>query len=279
MQLRMQLAPMKKNELSATDYFNRVKNLADNLAAAGAPLREDEIVAYILTRLLGEYDSLVTFVTTRAEPMSLSEVYTNLLSFEARLCEPQCPPPPCHGHTMGANYASRGGHHTGRSGGRSSGHFGGHTGGRSGGRNNNTRDRNITSDHPRCQICGRQNHLAPQCWYQYDDGNQMDEKPSAALAVAPSYSIDANWYSNTGATDHIASDLKCLAVCEKYHGKDQIQTAGGPGMSIQHVSHSLSVHRFTCDNHVFFEFHPFHFLIKDATTRIPFLHGRCVGGL
>jgi hypothetical protein len=94
MQLRMQLAPMKKNELSATDYFNRVKNLADNLAAAGAPLREDEIVAYILTRLLGEYDSLVTFVMTRAEPMSLSEVYTNLLSFEARLCEPQCPPSP-----------------------------------------------------------------------------------------------------------------------------------------------------------------------------------------
>jgi hypothetical protein len=94
MQLRMQLAPMKKNELSATDYFNWVKNLADNLAAAGAPLREDEIVAYILTRLLGEYDSLVTFVTTRAEPMSLSEVYTNLLSFEARLCEPQCPPLP-----------------------------------------------------------------------------------------------------------------------------------------------------------------------------------------
>jgi hypothetical protein len=39
------------------------------------------------------------------------------------------------------------------------------------------------------------------------------------------------------------------------------------------------VHRFTRDNCVFFEFHPYHFLVKDSTTRIPLLHCRCVGGL
>jgi hypothetical protein len=69
MQLRMQLATLKKQDLSATDYFNRVKNLADNLTAIGAPLRDDEVVAYILTGLPEEYDSLVTSVTTQAEPM------------------------------------------------------------------------------------------------------------------------------------------------------------------------------------------------------------------
>jgi hypothetical protein len=103
--------------------------------------------------------------------------------------------------------------------------------------------------------------------------------------------------------DHIISDLECLAVREKYHSKDQIQTVGGSGMSIHNVGHSLlhtpvhalhlriilhapqankhilSVQQFTRDNHVFFEFNPFHFLIKDSTTRIPLLHGRCVGGL
>jgi hypothetical protein len=43
--------------------------------------------------------------------------------------------------------------------------------------------------------------------------------------------------------------------------------------------HMLYVHRFTRDNHVFFEFHPYHFLVKDSTTTIPLLRGRCVGGL
>jgi hypothetical protein len=43
--------------------------------------------------------------------------------------------------------------------------------------------------------------------------------------------------------------------------------------------HLLSVHRFTHDNHIFFEFHPFHFLVKDSTTKIPLLCGRCVDEL
>jgi hypothetical protein len=41
----------------------------------------------------------------------------------------------------------------------------------------------------------------------------------------------------------------------------------------------LSVHRFTLDNHVFIEFHPFFFLIKDQETRRVLFRGPCHGGL
>jgi hypothetical protein len=41
----------------------------------------------------------------------------------------------------------------------------------------------------------------------------------------------------------------------------------------------LSVHRFTLDNHVFTEFHPFFFLIKDQATRRILFRGPCYGGL
>jgi hypothetical protein len=125
----------------------------------------------------------------------------------------------------------------------------------------------------------------------------------AALAAAPSYSVDANWYFDTGAMDHINSDLERLAVRDKYHGKERIQTTGGSGISIQDVGHCLlgtpfsdlhlhnilhapqankhllSMHRFTRDNRVFLEFHPYNFLVKDSTTRIPLLRSRHVGGL
>jgi histone deacetylase 1/2 len=41
----------------------------------------------------------------------------------------------------------------------------------------------------------------------------------------------------------------------------------------------LSTHRFTLDNHVYIEFHPFFFLIKDQATRRILFRGPCHGGL
>jgi hypothetical protein len=90
---------------------------------------------------------------------------------------------------------------------------------------------------------------------------------------------------------------------DSYHGNDRVNTANGQGMEISLVGTSivhnpvqnfylrdilhvptatrnlLSVHRFTLDNRVFIEFHPFFFLIKDQVTRQIIQRGCCVGGL
>jgi histone deacetylase 1/2 len=90
---------------------------------------------------------------------------------------------------------------------------------------------------------------------------------------------------------------------ERYGGKDKIQTANGSGMQIHHVGQStihnssrplqlrdvlhvpsvtrnlLSVPRFTRDNNVFFEFHPWYFFVKDRATREILLRGGVHGGL
>lgn len=110
-------------------------------------------------------------------------------------------------------------------------------------------------------------------------------------------------YTNTGATDHITSELNKLAMREKYSGNEQIHTASGSGMSISHVGHSVlhtpdrnlilkdvlhvpsakknlvSVHRFTADNNAYLEFHPNFFLVKDMDTKKTILRGRRSGGL
>jgi hypothetical protein len=52
--------------------------------------------------------------------------------------------------------------------------------------------------------------------------------------------------------------------------------------NIIHVSASknlLSVHRLALDNHVFLEFHPIFFLIKDLVTRRTLFKGSYHGGL
>jgi histone deacetylase 1/2 len=49
---------------------------------------------------------------------------------------------------------------------------------------------------------------------------------------------------------------------------------------VPHTTKNLvSIHRFTRDNHVFVEFHPFYFYVKDQATRRVLLKGRCIRGL
>jgi hypothetical protein len=53
------------------------------------------------------------------------------------------------------------------------------------------------------------------------------------------YNIDTNWYTDSGSTDHITSELNKLSMREKYYGNDQIHTASGAGMDIKHIGHSI----------------------------------------
>ncbi len=76
---------MQKKDLSIVDYFQRIKGLADTLAAIGQPLQEYETVSYILAGLNSDFDPLVTSITTRPEPINLTDLYGYLLSYELRL--------------------------------------------------------------------------------------------------------------------------------------------------------------------------------------------------
>lgn len=53
-----------------------------------------------------------------------------------------------------------------------------------------------------------------------------------------SYGVDTNWYMDMGATDHIAGELDRLTVHDHYNGGDQVHTASGSGMKIDHIGHS-----------------------------------------
>jgi histone deacetylase 1/2 len=114
----------------------------------------------------------------------------------------------------------------------------------------------------------------------------------------PSYPIDIPWYMDSGATDHLISQMHKLNAQEKYQGSDKVHTANGAGMHISHIGQAsvpthtskqlrltnilhvpsvtrdlLSVHKFTWDNNVFCEFHPFDLFVKDRDTRDVLLRG------
>jgi hypothetical protein len=121
--------------------------------------------------------------------------------------------------------------------------------------------------------------------------------------VSHGYGADSTWYTDTGATDHITSELDKLVIHDKYNGSDLIRTASGVGMNINRIGKAIvstpncnlhlnnvlhvpsakknlvSVHRLAVDNHAFLEFHPDFFLVKDQATKKTLLEGKCRGGL
>lgn len=135
--LRIALTTTKKGNMSASDYFAKMKGFANDMAAAGRPLDDNELVEYILTGLNGEFESLVSALIARVEPVSVEELFSQLLTFETRMDL-------LHGgdHSL-ANWAGRGGRagNQGRGTGRGGRNWGSSASGRgrgNGNSNNNT---------------------------------------------------------------------------------------------------------------------------------------------
>jgi hypothetical protein len=62
----------KNNHFSVSDYYFKMCHYADDLAVSGTPLRDDELVAYLLTGLDEEYNLVFTSVVARSDPIIMS---------------------------------------------------------------------------------------------------------------------------------------------------------------------------------------------------------------
>jgi hypothetical protein len=82
--LRIQLAKGSKGNLTVAAYFAKMTGFADELAAAGKPLAEYEVVSYILARLESDYNSLVAAIDAQKEEIALDDLYARLSNYDAR---------------------------------------------------------------------------------------------------------------------------------------------------------------------------------------------------
>jgi histone deacetylase 1/2 len=216
------------------------------------------------------------------------------------------------GAQLSANAATKGNRNGGGSSNTSRGRGGGGRGGfgRGGGGRGRGGNSGGGNGHGRnfqpgvfCQICTKEGHPTHRCYKRYDSNYNPPQQKSASSATSSSYGVDTNWYMDSGATDHITGELERLTTRNKYHGGDNVHAADGAGMEIAHIGHSTvlspsrvfhlnnvlhvpqahkslcSVNQLAKDNHVYLEFHPDHFLIKEQGTRRTLHKGRCRGGL
>ena len=164
---RMALATASKGSSTIAKYVTKMKALSDDMASAGKKLEDDEMVSYILTGLASDRDfnSVVTAVTTRVEPITVTDLYTQLTSHEQRV--------EIRNNAEGSNNPSvnmvaKGGNRgnnsqRGRGGGGRGGYgCGFQRGGRGGGRNPNF----LSGVH--CQLCNKEGHVVATCRKRFD---------------------------------------------------------------------------------------------------------------
>lgn len=332
--LHCELRALRKGSQTMRQYIDRARDLVDSLAAADTTVTDKEFRHCLLAGLDSTYDAIVTSLTTTMSSLSVEDFLTFLLTFELRIDQQT----KLSNSQPVANLAAQNrqsSYHSFSSSGSSSAPNSQSSCFRSTGNNRNqshhgpgssqpARFQNqrgpaspdnqrgpITSDSssPRCQLCGRKNHEAQDCWNRYDKSFRPPRRqppssaPRAYAAYGPGFSSSPSWTPDSGATDHITNDFSRLQFPTEYTGPNQIQMGNGSSIPISNVGSSilgtpnrklqlrnvlftpkishnlLSVSRFTTDNNVLFEFHPNFCLVKDRCTGKVLLRGIRKGGV
>jgi hypothetical protein len=76
------LTTTKKNQLSVSDYYAKMSHFDNELAASDNPLHDDELFAYLLASLDKDFNLVFTAMVARVDPITLSGLYAQFLSFE-----------------------------------------------------------------------------------------------------------------------------------------------------------------------------------------------------
>ncbi|KAL9453591.1 hypothetical protein AB3S75_009240 [Citrus x aurantiifolia] len=85
--LRYLMNSTRKDDLKINEYFIKMKNIADNMVAAGSALSSDDLILHVLSGLGPDYNVVATYITGQisGDKMNLNEAYAMLLTQEARI--------------------------------------------------------------------------------------------------------------------------------------------------------------------------------------------------
>ncbi|PKU77483.1 Retrovirus-related Pol polyprotein from transposon TNT 1-94 [Dendrobium catenatum] len=302
LQLKNELHQLQLGDKTMFQYLTEIKTKVDAIAAAGSSIDTEDIILYTLNGLPGTYQSFKAVIRNQLQPISLDDFYALLCSEELHITsdhsrEQSLTPATDSNYALTATRGTsrgrasfyRGRQNYGRGDGRADGR-----GGRSApGRSNSTRGGRRPRAAVECQICGKPGHSAIHCWYRNDSSYNT---PPQAYVATDSHQ-NADWFLDSGATEHLTANPTQLQNIQPYNGNSQVQVGNGQQLSIAHtgqgllptpsrklqlsnilhvphLSHNLlSIHKLTNDNSCFVLLDANGFAIKDSRTNKLLLHG------
>uniref|UniRef100_A0A803P1W3 Integrase catalytic domain-containing protein n=1 Tax=Cannabis sativa TaxID=3483 RepID=A0A803P1W3_CANSA len=251
LRIKSQLSIIQKGNLSITDYYDKVKLLADSLSSGGHPLDDSDLIMHMLNGLGPEYDPVVVHVTSLVDILSLESIQSMLLTHESRL-ERHYTINDSSSKIM-ANLTVHNSHsNSGPSyrsyAGQGCGNF---TSNRSQGRSYGRGNQSIPC--LLCQVCHKSGHTRAVCHYRFDKkfitpkinetraylaeiDDQEDPQAYSSSAIQE-FADDHDWYADTRATNHIAQGVEYLESKNPYSGSDTLAIGIGKRLPISHIGH------------------------------------------
>jgi hypothetical protein len=168
--------------------------------------------------------------------------------------------------------------------------------------------RPIFSSAPRvpCQICGKLNHIALDCFHRMDYAFQGRQPPSSLQAMVsqslPAYE-DQEWYADSAANAHITHDLENLHIQQPFQNNETVGVGNGAAFAIantgsttlisppnkfqlhnvlhcpQAAANLVSIQRFCLDNAYYFILTATNYYIIDLQTQTLLLEGKSENGM
>jgi hypothetical protein len=304
MHLKDKLALITRGTQSISEYLQTIKSAADELALAGVPQSNDDLLLYSLRGLGSEYKEIVAAIRARDSPISFEELHDKLLEQEVYLKREASQSEPSHITANATRTYSQPKPSNNRR--NEKNHFSQNRG--------PPHQRNQffqgSSPHPDprsnfkrpppnqhnpnpivCQYCGKRGHTARTCY-------QIHPPAPMANHTSIQQSPHSNWLVDSAASHHVTTDLNALSMPQDYAGSDDIVIGDGTGLEITHTGSTtlptpstpftlsnvlcvpsmqnnlISVSKFCKTNKVSVEFFPAFFVVKDLRTGAPRLRGQ-----
>jgi len=309
--LKRQLQTLQQGNKSCSDHLLTAKHLSGQLSAVAKPVDNEDLISYIVGGLNPIFTTFITSLSfaTRDQPISFDAFQAELLNYE-QLLEAQNKSQsseitqvafftPKHKPTnKKPRFPTQKNHHHARS-------------------NPNPifsapdskpQSTRVPKQFPSCQICGKTNHQALDCYHRMDFSYQGRHPPAQLAAMAAhtqeEQGFEQPWYLDSGANNHITSELQNLTLHQQpYHGNDKVTVGNGGGLHITNTGSSmlatpesqflltnilhcpsassnlLSIQRFCFDNNCYFILTATHFFGKDLQTKEILLQGPSKAGL
>ncbi|KAF9677648.1 hypothetical protein SADUNF_Sadunf08G0129400 [Salix dunnii] len=303
--LKRQLQTIVQGNRSCSSFFEDAKQLADNLAAAGQPVNDQDFITFLLGGLRATYTPFITSYNfaCREKELSLDEFQSELLSFETLVETPIL--------MQNQNFAFAAKHTTYPK--RKptgpvprSNQFVVSAQPRGPSKNQFNTDRGAPHERPKCQICEKHNHSALDCFQRFNFSFQGRRPPSELAAMAAESNntfAQQTWYADSGANAHITANAANLQALHPYDDHDTVEVGNGSGLIIKHTGFStlntnqssfqlnkvfhcpqattnlLSINQLCLDNDCYFVLTGMDFYVKENKTDRLLFHGLVEGGL
>ncbi|RVW40422.1 Retrovirus-related Pol polyprotein from transposon RE1 [Vitis vinifera] len=283
-QLKDHLKNITKGSQSITDYMQSIKTRADELAALGKPLDQEDLIEKVLEGLNENYQSIIDAVNGRDSTISFDELHEKLINKELSLRN-KISPSPLPASVHATNVRSTPWSVTNRT----------------------PRLPGSTSTPTQVSRCPHFQQQFPQVQPPPRPCNSSQFRPpapwQAQANVATTISPNTTWLLDSGASNHVTTDLHNLALHNPFDGTDEIMIGDGSGLPISHTgstslttpSHSftlsnvlcvptmkrnlISIYQFCKSNNTSIEFLPSSFHVKDLHTGAILLQGRTKDGV